>query len=110
MPTSDEFSNTALDNGMHDFDPVAVNVLNQLLHTTGAEIVVSSDWKLRVALDQMSEFYHAQGVSKPPIAYTAWLPSHSSYHSQRAHEIADWLEQHPAVCVAQTGQGQSHQH
>ena len=97
MPTGDEFSDMALVTGLHDFDPAAVSVLNQLLHITGAEIVVSSDWKLRATLDQMSEFYHAQGVTKPPIDYTAWLPTYSNYHTQRAHEIADWLGQHPAV-------------
>jgi hypothetical protein len=97
MPTSDEFSNDQIVAGSFNFNPAAVKVLNQLLDTSGAEIVVSSDWKLRVTLDQMSEFYHAQGVNKTPIDYTAWLPTYSSYHTQRAHEIADWLGQHPAV-------------
>ena len=97
MPTSDEFSNNQLVNDLPNFNPAAVNVLNQLLHISGAEIVVSSDWKLRATLDQMSEFYHTQGVIKPPIDSTAWLPNYSNYQEQRAHEIADWLEQHPAV-------------
>jgi hypothetical protein len=97
MPTSDEFSNDQIVDGSFNFNPAAVNVLNQLLDISGAEIVISSDWKLRVTLDQMSEFYHAQGVTKTPIDYTAWLPTYSSYHTQRAHEIADWLGQHPAV-------------
>jgi hypothetical protein len=97
MPTSDEFSDNQVVTGLHDFNPAAVNVLNQLLHISAAEIVVSSDWKLRATLDQMSEFYHAQGVIKPPIDSTAWLPNYSNYHEQRAHEIADWLEQHPTV-------------
>ena len=97
MPTSDEFSNNQLVTDLPNFNPAAVNVLNQLLHISGAEIVVSSDWKLRATLDQMSEFYHAQGVIKPPIDSTAWLPNYSNYQEQRAHEIADWLEQHPAV-------------
>lgn len=96
MPTSDEFSNNEVTN-LHNFDPEAVSVLNQLLHITGAEIVISSDWKLRVTFDEMCEFYHAQGVIKPPIDSTAWLPNSSNYHKQRAHEIADWLGQHPAV-------------
>jgi hypothetical protein len=97
MPTGDEFSDNTLVAGLHNFNPEAVNVLNQLLDISGAEIVISSDWKLRVSFDQMLEFYHAQGVTKSPIDSTAWLPNYSKYHKQRAHEIADWLEQHPAV-------------
>ena len=97
MPTGDEFSDNTLVAGLHNFNPEAVNVLNQLLDISGAESVISSDGKLRATLDQMSEFYHAQGVTKTPIDYTAWLPTHSNYHVQRAQEIADWLGQHPTV-------------
>ena len=33
-----------------DFDKKAVKVLNEILEETGAEIVVSSDWKLHATL------------------------------------------------------------
>ena len=58
--------NIRLDN----FDTKAVKVLNSVLEETGAEIVVSSDWKLHATLEELQELYLAQGVIKAPIAIT----------------------------------------
>ncbi len=94
LPEAAEFVGT--DSGyFSNFDPHAVNVLNQILDQTGAEIVVSSDWKLKTSIDGMCEFYQAQGIKKMPIDYTAWLPGPTVYHEQRANEITAWLQQHP---------------
>ena len=46
LPTDTEFAGTNK-TYFSDFDPGAVNILNQILDQTGAEIVVSSDWKLK---------------------------------------------------------------
>jgi len=94
MPTTDEFADTGI-TFFSDFDPDAVNVLNDIIALTGAEIVVSSDWKRETTLSGMCEFYQEQGIKKMPIDYTAWLPGASTYHEQRATEITTWLEQHP---------------
>ena len=94
MPTTDEFADTGI-TFFSDFDPDAVNVLNDIIALTGAEIVVSSDWKRETTLSGMCEFYQKQGIKKMPIDYTAWLPGASTYHEQRATEITTWLEQHP---------------
>ena len=40
-----------------DFDKKAVKVLNQVLQETGAEIVVSSDWRLHATLEEIGEYY-----------------------------------------------------
>ena len=94
LPAAAEFVGT--DSGyFSNFDPDAVNVLNQILDQTGAEIVVSSDWKLKTSIEGMCEFYQAQGIKKMPIDYTAWLPGPTAYHEQRANEITAWLQQHP---------------
>jgi hypothetical protein len=94
LPDAAEFVGT--DSGyFSNFDPDAVNVLNQILDQTGAEIVVSSDWKLKTSIEGMCEFYQAQGIKKMPIDYTAWLPGPTVYHEQRANEITAWLQQHP---------------
>jgi len=53
-----------------DFDAKAVKVLNQILEETGAEIVVSSDWKKHGTLEELSEYYIEQGIIKKPIATT----------------------------------------
>ena len=38
-----------------DFDKKAVSILNEVLQETGAEIVVSSDWKLHGNLEELGE-------------------------------------------------------
>ena len=53
-----------------NFDKKAIDVLNEILETTGAEIVVSSDWKAWASIEQMGEYYEMQGIIKKPIAYT----------------------------------------
>jgi len=94
LPEAAEFVGT--DSGyFSNFDPDAVNVLNQILDQTGAEIVISSDWKLKTSIEGMCEFYQAQGIKKMPIDYTAWLPGPTVYHEQRANEITAWLQLHP---------------
>jgi hypothetical protein len=94
MPTAAEFAGTDK-TYFSDFDPSAVEILNHILDRTGAEIVVSSDWKLKTSIKGMCEFYQTQGIKKMPIDYTAWLPGAATYHEQRATEIKTWLEHHP---------------
>jgi hypothetical protein len=96
MPTSDEFADTGR-TFFSDFDPDAVAVLNDIIQRTGAEIVISSDWKRHTTLSGMCEFYQKQGIEKMPLAYTAWLPGAPTYHEQRAGEIRTWLDQHPEI-------------
>jgi hypothetical protein len=96
MPTSDEFADTGI-TFFSDFDPDAVAVLNDIIQRTGAEIVISSDWKRETTLSGMCEFYHKQGIEKMPLAYTEWLPGAATYHEQRAGEIRTWLDQHPEI-------------
>ena len=90
MPTSDEFDDITF---FSDFDKDAVGVLNDLIEKTGAEIVVSSDWKREITLSGMCDFYKKQGIKKMPIDYTPWLPGYPTYHEQRAAEINIWLNE-----------------
>ena len=53
-----------------NFDKKAVKVLNEILEETGAEIVVSSDWKNWATVEEMGEYYESQGIIKKPIAFT----------------------------------------
>ena len=53
-----------------DFDTKSVKVLNEILEETGAEIVVSSDWKLHATLEELGEYYELHGIIKKPIALT----------------------------------------
>jgi hypothetical protein len=85
-----------------NFDKKAVKVLNQILETTGAEIVVSSDWRLHANLEQLGEYYLSQGISKKPIAVTElfkdifpseWsqLRFRAELELERSMEIQNWL-------------------
>jgi hypothetical protein len=94
LPTADEFAGNNSDY-FGEFDSAAVDTLNQIIDQTNAEIVIASDWKLKISLEGMRKFYQAQGIKKMPIDYTAWLPGAPTYHQQRATEINTWLEQHP---------------
>lgn len=56
-----------------NFDKKAIEILNQILETTGAEIVVSSDWRLYATLEELGEYYTSQGIIKKPIGVTKKL-------------------------------------
>ena len=96
MPTEDEFADTGI-TFFSDFDPDAVDALNNIIDLTDAEIVVSSDWKRETTLSGMCEFYQKQGIKKMPLDYTDWLPGAPTYHRQRANEINTWIDQHPKI-------------
>lgn len=97
-----------------NFDKKAVKVLNQILETTDAEIVVSSDWRLHASLEELGEYYTSQGIIKKPIGvtevfhYTNWLEEGrllAGFHwtrndgpaQERHFEILEWLKNHPEV-------------
>jgi hypothetical protein len=44
--------------------------LNEILEQTGAEIVVSSDWRIWCSVEEMGDYYESQGIIKRPIDFT----------------------------------------
>jgi hypothetical protein len=92
-----------------DFDQKAIKILNQILNETGAEIVVSSDWKLHATLEELGDYYEAQGIIKRPIAVTPDLKNCTVHGSIfiwsdtweleqiRSIEIKQYLHDHPEV-------------
>jgi hypothetical protein len=80
------------------FDPDCVRVLNDILGATAADIVVTSDWKRSKNLEEMGDFYEAQGVIARPIGCTPSLAiTHDTLHQQRAAEIAHWVKTYPGI-------------
>lgn len=59
-----------LDCRFDNFDKKAVKVLNEIIELTDAEIIVSSDWRYHATLEELGEYYTAQGIIKRPIACT----------------------------------------
>ena len=92
-----------------DFDKKAIKILNKILEETGAEIVVSSDWKLYATLEELGEYYEEQGIIKKPIELTdnlkdctvhgdnfMWSTMWDS-EQMRTIEIKQYLHDHPEV-------------
>jgi hypothetical protein len=99
-----------------NFNKKAVAILNSIIEETGAEIVVSSDWKKWATVEELGDYYESQGIIKRPIDATAfcrdlyndggaahlkdedinwnqtWL-----LEQERHVEILHWLQQHPEV-------------
>lgn len=90
-----------------NFDQKAVKVLNEILEETGAEIVVSSDWKRWATVEEMGQYYESQGIIKKPIAFTDSIlcddyedfPWHRSLDSEqtRSLEISQYIGQNTHV-------------
>ena len=94
-----------IDARFDNFDKKAIKVLNEILEQTGAEIVVSSDWRIWCSVEEMGDYYESQGIIKRPIEFTANVIDQSKVtwtrnwdlEGTRSLEIQDWLEQHPEV-------------
>ncbi|NBU82560.1 MAG: hypothetical protein EBS55_13020 [Flavobacteriaceae bacterium] len=90
------------------FDKKAVKVLNQVLEETGAEIVVSSDWRLYATLEELGDYYLSEGIIKKPIAFTKryigcdkpdefeWV-RRTMYEQQRCIEVRQYLIDNPEI-------------
>ena len=98
-----------LETRFDNFDEKAIKTLNQILEESGAEIVVSSDWKRWADVEEMGEYYEMQGISKKPIAFTPSLQDCTNYpedfpwsktwdlEQSRSVEIQQYLLDHPEV-------------
>lgn len=103
-----EFTDRPVQCRFDDFDDKAVKVLNEILEETGADIVVSSDWRLHANLEELGEYYESQGIIKKPIAVTDQFQDlfpkewnafrfRADLELERSMEINHWLENHPEV-------------
>jgi len=94
-----------LDARFDNFDKKAIKVLNQILEQTGAEIVVSSDWRIWCSVEEMGDYYESYGIIKRPIDFTGNVIDESkvTWHRNwdlegtRSLEIQGWLKEHPEV-------------
>lgn len=91
-----------------NFDPGSIKVLNEILEETGAEIIVSSDWKLFATVEELGEYYDLHGIKKKPIDRTLNMREFdeaggSMYEyrgwrdKMRIVEIKKYLEDHPEI-------------
>lgn len=91
-----------------DFDKKSIKVLNEILTETGADIVISSDWKKFATLEELGDFYEMQGIIRRPIDFTPALgecevPDGFPWSREfdldqtRTLEIKQWLNDNPHV-------------
>jgi hypothetical protein len=106
-PDSSKYVNDApVDIRFDDFDKKSIKILNEILNETGAEIVVSSDWRFHASLEEMQELFKTRGVKKSPIGYTRSdldydlakdITPVCELEATRSLEILSWLEDNPQV-------------
>ena len=79
--------------GSYMFDQKAVIYLNFILSETGAEIILSSDWRTHYTLHEMREIFCHNGVLKGPIGFTPSLKTYTGDNLEggRADEIKKWF-------------------
>jgi hypothetical protein len=91
-----------------NFDKKAIEILNEILEKTNAEIVVSSDWRLYATLEELGEYYTSQGIIKKPIGITKKLGQFDTpedfrwsrewdLEQTRSFEIHQYLKEHPEI-------------
>ena len=73
------------------FDPVSVQVLNEILEETGAKIVISSAWRIVNTIDELREHFTKQNIKNFDIIDVT--PSHSKVITNmgRGGEILEWI-------------------
>lgn len=105
---SQDIRTLPVDARFDNFDKKSIKVLNEILEKTGAEIVVSSDWKNWATVEEMGDYYANQGIIKRPISFTKFLsecnydenfPWSKEWDSEqtRSIEIKQYLKEHPEV-------------
>ena len=62
MKLSMRGSDIPLEYRFDNFDKKAIEILNQILTESGAEIVVSSDWRFHATLEELGDYYESQGI------------------------------------------------
>lgn len=107
---SQSIESLPVDARFDNFNKKAITILNEILEQTGAEIVVSSDWKRWANVEEMGEYYEAQGIIKKPIAFTKTVSECTNYNphtfqwspkwmleQERSLEINQFLIDHPEI-------------
>jgi hypothetical protein len=102
---SQDVMSMTVDARFDNFDKKAVKVLNEILGQTGAEIVVSSDWRVWCSVEEMGDYYESKGIIKRPIDFTGnnidgeKVTWHRNWDLEgtRSIQIQEWLKEHPEV-------------
>jgi len=82
-------------NVLYPFNKDCVNILNEILELSDAEIILSSDWKLFWDLSKLKVIFEKNGLIKHPIDVTKdFMVSRDSWvglEKNRASQIAEYV-------------------
>ncbi len=82
----------------YPFNKKCVEILNEIIESTEAEIVLTSDWKKFWTLEQMDMIFKENGIIKPPIDQTKIEFYYSSNDVKiRVTEIETYLNLHGMI-------------
>ena len=82
----------------YPFNKECVEILNEIIESTGAEIVLTSDWKKFWTLEQMNVIFKENGIIKPLIDQTKIGFYYSSDDVKiRVSEIETYLNLHGMI-------------
>lgn len=77
----------------YPFDPECVKILNEIIETTDAEIVLSSDWKLHWNILELHEIFKQNGVIKSPRTATLDITKEGfNLKEERAYQINEFID------------------
>jgi hypothetical protein len=78
----------------YGFNKGCVDVFNEILDKTNAEIVISSDWRFHWDLDELDSIFKANGVKKSPMFGTIKnkRKMSSELEDDRVYQINEWIK------------------
>lgn len=79
---------------VHSLNKAAVGRLNALVRSTGADVVISSSWRLHQPIDFLTAYLGRAGFKGKVIGVT---PHIAEGDMERGFEIERWLCDHPEV-------------
>jgi hypothetical protein len=77
----------------YPFDSKCIKVFNEILDETGADIVLSSDWKYHWNLEDLDKIFKFNGVNKSPIDTTINEDvSMGNITKNRAYQVGEYIQ------------------
>ncbi len=77
----------------YPFDPKCVKIFNEILDETGADIVLSSDWKYHWNLEDLDKIFKFNGINKSPIDTTINEDvSMGNMTKNRAYQVGEYIQ------------------
>lgn len=80
----------------YPFNPKCVKILNNILEVTGAEIVLSSDWRMHWDLEDLDKIFKFNKVIKSPVGVTDQFKRKmsSDLEDDRSWQIRNYVKNH----------------